>query len=152
MPHKTCGTHDNGSSSPLSLTPRSQNYFRVSTYRMTRWWSHRRKHPICQFSPFTSKMGHIGWIGSGAPKRPRGFLFFQLLWVPNLHFSWNPLLSGGPHFSCIIRNSFLATVSTSRIQNTDTVTLIAAAILFRPTMSGVVTLTCLNSSASATVY
>ena len=42
--------------------------------------------------------------------------------------------------------------STSRIQNTDAVTLIAAAILFRPTMSGVVTLTCLNSSASATVY
>ena len=55
---------------------------------------------------FTAKMGQMGWIGSvfylAAPKRPPWFWFFQLPWVPNLHFSWNPLLSGRPHFSCII--------------------------------------------------
>ena len=54
MPHKTCGTHDNGSSSPLSLTPRSQNYFRVFSYTMARWWCRRRKRlestPMVQIS------------------------------------------------------------------------------------------------------
>ena len=52
------------------------------------------------------KLGQMGWIGSAvlmvAPKRPPEFWFLQLPWVPNLHFSWNPLLSGRPHFSCII--------------------------------------------------
>ena len=31
-----------------------------------------------------------------APKWPPGFCFFQLSWVPNLHFSWKPLLPNHP--------------------------------------------------------
>ena len=57
-----------------------------------------------QSSTFTSKIGQNGlnWQCCLAPKRPPGFSFFQLSSVPNLHFSWNPLLFGRPHFSCII--------------------------------------------------
>ena len=44
----------------------------------------------CQSSPFTSKLGHIGQIGSAAQldasKRPQDFDFFQLPWVPIIHF------------------------------------------------------------------
>ena len=49
-------------------------------------------------------LGQMNWIGSapGSYKRTPGFWFFQLPWVPNLHFSWNSLLYGGLHFSCII--------------------------------------------------
>ena len=50
----------------------------------------------CQSSPFTSKLGQIGQIGSAvklvAPKQLPGFWFFQLPWVPIIHFMWNPLL------------------------------------------------------------
>ena len=43
-------------------------------------------------------LGQMGWIGSAL----RILCFFELPWVPNLHFSWNPLLSGRPYFLCII--------------------------------------------------
>ena len=44
----------------------------------------------CQSSPLTSKLGQIGLIGSAvwlvAPKRLPGFSFFQLQWMPIIHF------------------------------------------------------------------
>ena len=51
--------------------------------------SWENQNPVSCFevtSPFTSKTG---------------FWFFWLPWVPNLHFSWNPLLYGRPHFFII---------------------------------------------------
>ena len=48
-----------------------------------------------------------------APKRHTGFLFFQLSWVPNIHFMWNPLLPVPPHFWGII-------FSLSHSENYDT--------------------------------
>jgi hypothetical protein len=46
------------------------------------------KHP-CHFSPFGSFLWEMGWIGFAvqlvAPKRPPGFLFFPLPWVPIIH-------------------------------------------------------------------
>jgi hypothetical protein len=51
----------------------------------------------------------MGWIGSVvklvAPNRLPGFSFFQLFWVPNIHFMWNPLLLMPPHFLSILFQS-----------------------------------------------
>ena len=44
----------------------------------------------CQSSPFTSRLGQIGQIGSAvqlvAPKVPQNFDFFQVPWVLIIHF------------------------------------------------------------------
>ena len=44
----------------------------------------------CQSSPFASKLGKIGQIGSAvqlvAPNQLPGFCFNQLQWVPVIHF------------------------------------------------------------------
>ena len=58
-----------------------------------------------QSSPFTSKLGQIGQIGSAvylvAPKWLPGFWFFQLQWVPIIHLRRKTLRSGHPQYSSI---------------------------------------------------
>ena len=64
---------------------------------------------FCQFSLFTLKMGQMGCIGSAvqliAPKRPPGFGFFQLSWVPIIHFSLFPWRPMPPNITDIINCS-----------------------------------------------
>ena len=66
------------------------------------FWSYQH----CQSSPFTSNLGQIGQIGSAvqlvAPKGLPGFWFFQLQWVPIIHFMWNPLSPMRAHFCHLI--------------------------------------------------
>ena len=63
----------------------------------------------CQSSPFTSKLGQIGQIGSAvqliAPKWLPGFSFSQLSWVSNIYLMWNPLLRLPSHFLGILFQS-----------------------------------------------
>ena len=35
--------------------------------------------------------GELKWVARVTPKCPPGFLFFQLPWVPKLHFCWSPV-------------------------------------------------------------
>ena len=37
-------------------------------------------------------------LAGSSKKAPPGFWFFQLPWVPIIHFRWNPLLLVPPHF------------------------------------------------------
>ena len=71
----------------------------------------------CQSSQFTAKIGQMRWIGGAvwlvAPKRPPEFWFFELPWVQNLHFSWNPLLPQTPQKSWD-NHSFLSGVDDGK--------------------------------------
>ena len=53
----------------------------------------------CQSSPFTSKLGQIGSaVYLVTRKWLQGFWFFQMQWMPIIHFMWKPLRHMRAHF------------------------------------------------------